>query len=75
MQVGWEKPTYKYGTEARDPYKSNWQPGPGAYNVQVDRTGSTTFTKKKPAGGQAPDAKWPDAKLVNKSLKKSKAGN
>ena len=34
--------------EQRDQFRSTLYPGPGAYNVQVDSSGTSTFARKKP---------------------------
>ena len=71
IQGAWDRPTYKYGTEPKDPFKSSLNPGPGSYNVQLDRTGNLTFGKKKPAVAGSPPEKKPvlGSKLVGKGSK------
>lgn len=74
LEGGWEKPTYKYGTESRDQYKFSVHPGPGQYSPQVDRQGTLTFGKKTGKTPVFTDKKATDPKALAKSLKQSKLG-
>ena len=71
IQGAWDRPTYKYGTEPKDPFKSSANPGPGTYNVHLDRTGTLTFAKKKPAVASSPPEKKSNtsSKLIGKGSK------